>query len=153
MKTKSSSKARPELIAKKILIVDDALDIQIVLRKFLERSGASVEIATTGTQALQIAKGKDYDLVLLDIHLPDMSGYEVMAELRRTNFDSPVFAFTALDDNFLNKSKFFELGFAGLLSKDFIKTSISDFPDIIADLFNENIIFKPNTLTKVSFEI
>jgi DNA-binding response OmpR family regulator len=70
---------------KKILIVDDEEDILHYLKKRLERAGFNVFTASCGRECLEIANSHDPDLVLLDIIMPFMDGYEVIKKLRESS--------------------------------------------------------------------
>lgn len=65
-----------------ILIVEDNDDAREALRMLLELDGHVVEAAAEGTQALEIARGKDPDVALVDIGLPGIDGYEVARKVR-----------------------------------------------------------------------
>jgi DNA-binding response OmpR family regulator len=64
-----------------LLLVDDELPLLGLLKKFLDREGFSVETAQDGAGALAAASARKFDLVVLDLHLPDISGEEVMRKL------------------------------------------------------------------------
>lgn len=66
----------------KVLVIDDNEAHAQGLAELLERSGFSTIYATTGKQGLQLALGGGVDAVLLDLNLPDISGYEVCRQLR-----------------------------------------------------------------------
>lgn len=66
----------------KILIVDDDADSRLILKRFLTAGGYHVEIAENGQQAIEKIKTHDVDLVLLDINMPGISGYETLQFLR-----------------------------------------------------------------------
>ena len=66
-----------------VLAVDDNLIHCYAISKVLERNGFSVRTANTGTAALEIIKQEVPDVVLLDINLPDLSGFQVCERLRR----------------------------------------------------------------------
>ena len=68
----------------KILIVDDDENIAELISLYLLKECFSTEIAGNGRQALELIKSYNPDLILLDIMLPDIDGYEVYAELRQT---------------------------------------------------------------------
>jgi CheY-like chemotaxis protein len=81
---------------KVLLVEDQELNIDMIARR-LRRRGFSVDVATDGETALSKSCGEDYDLVLLDIALPDISGLEVASRMKsddRTR-DVPVIALTA----------------------------------------------------------
>ncbi len=66
----------------KALVVEDSDIIQLVYQRYLEDIGYQVDIAENGYQALELAAQSDYDCVLLDIGLPDISGESVLSEIR-----------------------------------------------------------------------
>jgi len=65
-----------------ILIVEDNADARDALRMLLELDGHRVETAGEGLEALEIARGKDPDIALIDIGLPGIDGYEVARRIR-----------------------------------------------------------------------
>ncbi len=70
------------LSSSSILIVEDSKAISLLTRKQLERYGVKVEAASTGKVALEKLATMHFDLVLMDINLPDMSGYEITGKIR-----------------------------------------------------------------------
>jgi two-component system, OmpR family, alkaline phosphatase synthesis response regulator PhoP len=80
---------------KRILIVEDADDLATVLRDRFRREGHSVEMLRDGESALSAAQQASYDLVLLDVMLPGMSGFEVCRELRNRSHATPILMLTA----------------------------------------------------------
>ncbi len=66
----------------KILVVDDEEDLAVSLKAFLESKGYSVTYSTSGTNAIELFKNNDFDIVILDIRMPDMSGIEVLRKIR-----------------------------------------------------------------------
>ena len=76
-----------------ILVVEDERDIRELLRRYLERAGYAVLTSGTGSEALLILVDSAPDLVLLDLGLPDIDGYEVLQ--RATEVAIPVIALTA----------------------------------------------------------
>ena len=79
----------------RVLVVDDEEIIRDVLETLLEREGYDVTAAETGTEALKAFEADPYDLVLLDLMLPDRSGLEVLREIRRRDPDAVVVIVTA----------------------------------------------------------
>lgn len=77
--------------ALKVLVVDDNQDAADTCRMLLELSGQCVNIAYTGSQALELAEGFEPDVILLDIGLPDMSGYELARKIRAAGWGERVF--------------------------------------------------------------
>jgi CheY-like chemotaxis protein len=98
--TTVSPVALPRQLACRVLIVDDRREVRHLAQQFLEESGAQVIAAANGQEALaQVsqadAAGRPVDLVLLDMQMPIMDGYETATRLRQRRFDGPVVALTA----------------------------------------------------------
>jgi CheY-like chemotaxis protein len=68
-----------------VLIVDDEPAIRAALSLFLEREGHTVDAVATGTEALEHARTRRYDAILLDLRMPDMAGDVVFAELQASD--------------------------------------------------------------------
>jgi PAS domain S-box-containing protein len=66
-----------------ILVVDDSPESTEMLGKLLEIEGAFVDLARSGEEAIEIARKKRFDLVISDISMPDMDGYQLLSELRK----------------------------------------------------------------------
>ena len=80
----------------KILVIDDELDIREGLYDLLTLEGGyTVELAHNGTSGLHKLEGTAYDLVLLDLMMPDMSGMDVLRLVRQTDTETPIFMITA----------------------------------------------------------
>ena len=69
----------------KIMIVDDSLELRNVLRLYLENAGYKVVEATNGLEALEYLKSNDIDLMILDIMMPKMDGFELLKHLESQN--------------------------------------------------------------------
>ena len=103
---------------KKILIVDDDFDTLHMVGKMLERHGFKIVAANNGEKALQLAKSENPDLIILDVMIPGMDGYEVTRKLRSQEATAfiPIILFTAkaqVDD----KLEGFEAGADDYLTK------------------------------------
>jgi len=70
------------MASKKILVIDDEQEIRNVIRDYLEEQGYEILDAPNGRDGLQIAKTAHPDLILLDVEMPDMNGYEVCRQIR-----------------------------------------------------------------------
>jgi DNA-binding NtrC family response regulator len=79
----------------KILVVDDEFDIREGLELLLTSEGYSVELAQNGAEGLQKMEQHAYDLVLLDLMMPDRSGMDVLQEVRQHDRETPIFMITA----------------------------------------------------------
>ena len=80
-----------------VLVVDDEVRIRDLVRRYLEHEGHHVLTAGSGAEALEIAAHTVVDLIVLDLRLPDITGEEVAAEIRRTS-DVPILMLTAKVD-------------------------------------------------------
>ena len=83
------------LEGKRILIVEDLPDNRMVLSYILADLGATIDEASDGKEALSKIEGDDYDLVLMDINMPVMSGFDVMQKIKPIAEKPPVIALTA----------------------------------------------------------
>ena len=101
-----------------ILIVDDAPDNLLILFSYLEEKGYRILLAEDGKTALQIAKTKAPDLILLDVLMPDIDGFETCGLLKAeaSTKDIPVIFLTALSET-VNKVQGFKLGGVDYINK------------------------------------
>ena len=79
----------------RILIVEDEPDVSFGLTEDLTRHGYVTQVAEDGERALQLAASGEFDLILLDVMLPLLDGFEVCRELRRRQVNTPVILLTA----------------------------------------------------------
>ena len=105
------------MAAEKILVVDDDSNICELLRLYLEKEGYTVTIANDGTEALNVFAALLPDLVLLDIMLPSMDGWQVCRELRK-QWQTPIIMLTAKGETF-DKVLGLELGADDYITKPF----------------------------------
>ena len=83
------------LIGRKVLLVEDTPDNQELICHLLQEAGARVDVAADGIEAVHKAMAQYYDLVLMDLQMPRMNGYEATARLRANGFAKPIIAVSA----------------------------------------------------------
>ena len=101
----------------KILVVDDEKNICDLLRMYLEKEGYTVVMAHTGLDAVNMFAAENPDLVLLDIMLPELDGWQVCREIRKIS-EKPIIMLTAKDEVF-DKVLGLELGADDYMTKPF----------------------------------
>ncbi len=104
-------------MAKKVLVVDDEKLIVKGIRFSLEQEGMEVDAAYDGEEALNMAKNKEYDIILLDVMLPKLNGFEVCQQIREFS-DVPVLMLTAKGDD-MDKILGLEYGADDYITKPF----------------------------------
>lgn len=117
--TKQSNKMEDlDLSNVKILIVEDNKINQMITKKILNKMGLYCDVVDNGEAAVEQVKSTDYNVVLMDIHMPGISGLEATKIIRTFNKDLVIFALTAvtLEDKM---HEFGEAGFNDIISKPF----------------------------------
>lgn len=102
----------------KILIVDDEASIVTLLTYNMEQAGYETDYAYDGLEAIKKARESHFDLIVLDLMLPEMDGIEVCKYLRENRIDTPILMLTAKDDE-VDKIHGLELGADDYLTKPF----------------------------------
>ena len=77
-------------MADTILIVDDDQSVSLTLSKAVQRSGMEAEIANSGEEALKRLSEKRFDLILMDINMPGMDGFQPVASIRKQGIQTPI---------------------------------------------------------------
>lgn len=95
-------------MGKHVLYVDDDVDLRRFVKSLLERHGYQVTIAGTGEAGLEVARAHPPDLIMLDIILPGLDGFEICQQLRGDEGlrGVPVLMLTGMDDAKLNERAF-----------------------------------------------
>lgn len=135
---------------KTILVVDDEDRIRRLLRMYLEKEHYVIEEAEEGAQALKMAIEKDYDLILLDLMLPEMNGIEVAQALREEK-ETPIMMLTAKGEE-VSRIEGFEAGADDYIVKPFsprevvlrVAAVLKRTEDIRTEKFNSEIIKMPH---------
>lgn len=84
-----------EAIAPWILLVDDSRDNQLLVKRILTKANMQVDVAGNGREALEMASRKHYDIILMDMQMPVMDGYQASEQLRTNGYRRPIIALTA----------------------------------------------------------
>lgn len=131
-----------------ILLIEDDKLAGCAASSILQNLDCKVDLVTTGKAAIELVKEKVYDLIFMDIGLPDMNGYEVTKNIRLNelihNAHSPIIALSAHIDT-ENKQKCIETGMNAVLSKPLTKHVAQDILDTFISN-HENSINQPEKM-------
>jgi CheY-like chemotaxis protein len=92
------SNGREKLVFKKsmhFLIVDDSKVNLLVAKMMVQKFGGKVTTAESGTEAINLAKANEFDVVLMDVQMPELDGHQATMELRKLNYAKPIIALSA----------------------------------------------------------
>ena len=120
-----------------ILIVEDELRLAEILQKQLQESGFKAEVANDGYVGKRMMENSNFDLIILDIGLPLMNGYELCKEIRKTNSKIPIIMLTAFGTQ-ENKLIGFDAG-----ADDYVLKPV-DFRELLARI---NVFLKRKNVT------
>ncbi len=102
----------------RVLLVEDEVSLAETIRRGLDAEGWVVEVATDGEQGLRLGSDHPFDVIVLDIMLPRLNGYDVLKGLRQRQVWTPVLMLTAKDGEF-DQTDAFDLGADDYLIKPF----------------------------------
>jgi len=105
-------------MAQRLLYVDDEESLRMLVQSHLSLEGFEVETAASGHKAVAILKKQQYDLILLDLRMPDGDGFEVLRFLNEHGSHIPVIVLTGVDDVSI-ASECVKLGAADYLTKPY----------------------------------
>ena len=113
------------------MVVEDNKINQVITKKMLNKKEITCDIANNGNEAIDAAKNKRYDAILMDIHMPGISGEEATIQIRIFNKDIPIIALTAIsmDDSL---DSFYAAGCNDVVTKPFK-------PEVFYQKIGENI--------------
>ena len=108
-KVAQAKKSTKRFLFRKILVVDDGESNRQLVSALLKREGAQVDVAANGRQAVEKVLANEFDVVLMDIQMPIMDGYQATRKIRERNKELPIIALTANGMNG-DREKCFEVG-------------------------------------------
>lgn len=129
----------------KILIVEDERDIGLFIKSSLEQVGFNVDYTESGERGSFLAKTNDYDLVILDLNIPDKGGYEICRDIRAEGKEMPIIILT-VETEIGSKVQLLELGADDYLTKPF------SVPELLARI--KSLLRRPKKIlnNKVAFD-
>lgn len=111
---------------KRILVIDDEAVIINVLRRMISRSGHSIASADSGFEGIRMFSENTYDLVLLDVLLPDMDGFQIARKMKNLKSDQKIIMVTGLYEESVSERLDSEgIDVAGVISKPFTASHIT----------------------------
>jgi two-component system, sensor histidine kinase len=133
-------KANLDLSEYKILVAEDNTINQEVLGYMLEETGINVTFADNGINAIHQNSQEDYDMILMDVQMPEMDGIEATCEIRKTNSDLPIIMQTA---NVMSEDikRYIAIGSNGIVAKPIDKEQLFDVLENVL-LKNKTHLFK-----------
>ena len=102
----------------RVLVVEDEKKVAAAVRRGLEAEGFAVDVALTGTDGLWMATESTYDVIVLDIMLPGMNGFDVCAKVRDAGIWTPILMLTAKDGEY-DQAEALDTGADDYLTKPF----------------------------------
>ena len=102
---------------KRLLIADDEEKIRLIIKKYAEFEGYEIEEAEDGMEALDICQKKDFDLIILDVMMPELDGFSTCKEIKKLK-DIPVIMLSARGEEY-DRIHGFELGIDDYVVKPF----------------------------------
>ncbi len=158
----------------KILVIEDELSIQKMIEYDLRQLGETVVCASDGLKGYELAKTGEYSIIILDLMLPSMSGFEISKKLRTLSIRPHILMLTAMDEE-INKIEGFDVGADDYVTKPFspreltarvkavlrrqkdsvIQTGTLSYENIVIDLDSYTVKSdgEPVTLTLKEFEL
>ena len=133
---------------KKILIIEDEIEIAELEKDYLELSDFEVDIESNGTKGLEMALGKDYCLIVLDLMLPGTDGFEICKQVREKK-DVPILMVSARKDD-IDKIRGLGLGADDYMTKPFspselvarVKAHLARYERLLGSPVKENAVIE-----------
>ena len=118
----------------KILVIEDDTPVAMMMVYLLTRAGCDTEVATTGEEALHMVQAENFDLITLDVDLPDASGFEICRRLKENPFFQTPIVFVSGRPLESDIRLGLELGVADYITKPF---GIEFVPRLLSHARNE----------------
>jgi len=147
-----------DLSGLKVLIAEDNKTNQLITSRYLQYYGCDFEIANNGVEAVEKAMIKDFDIILMDISMPEMNGFEATAKIRNLDHDikstSPIIALTAYASK-EDQEKVFASGMNAFIAKPFSREQLADVIYYMTNSAKNNTIIpmKSDTNYQSEFDI
>ena len=109
----------------RLLVVDDEEKIRVLVRKYAEYEGYEVEEAADGMSAIELCRQEKFDLIILDVMMPELDGFSACREIRKFS-QVPVLMLSARGEEY-DRIHGFELGVDDYVTKPFHRTEQGDF--------------------------
>jgi len=103
---------------KRILVVDDNRINQVVTRRILEQQQFVVDICDNGLDAIEMVRNKTFEMVLMDVNMPGITGLEATQRIREFNKDIPIIALTAMEIDEI-REEIYEAGLNDIIVKPY----------------------------------
>lgn len=126
----------------KILLIEDDLGLALPLKDFFEDSGINVLFAPTGEQGVSLYKERSPDLIVLDVKLPGMSGFDVIAEIKKYDQEIPVIMMTGTEIDPQSQIKGYQSGAITYMEKPVIPAALLALIKTLLSLPSELKSFK-----------
>jgi two-component system, cell cycle response regulator CtrA len=107
----------------RVLLIEDDISVTQSIKLMLQRHDAQISVADLGEHGIDLARLPNFDIILLDLNLPDMSGYDVLRQLRLAKVSTPVLILSGLD-GIQNKVRALGYGADDYLTKPFHKDEL-----------------------------
>lgn len=118
---------------KRILLVDDEIITLKLTKKYLKNSGFEIEIASDSTAAIQALTSENFDLIVIDITMPTLSGFDLVQLMQSLDIVTPVI-FLSNNDNQWSIEESYSLGAKRFVSKE---REFNRLPEIIHDVLSQ----------------
>ncbi len=107
----------------KVLVAEDSAPVRLVLKTYLGKLGIDPQFAEDGSEALKMLTSKHFDIIFMDVHMPEMDGREVVTKARQKGIKIPIIAMTTGDNPDL-LSSCLQSGYDSFLLKPILKENI-----------------------------